>query len=88
MQLATGLFRPVVYEVILHMKSMFNDARLQNIYSFLRGLQQFVNFKKQSISCMLLNLSIPIILISVGPVVMLSHIEPGNVSPFLLCVVS
>lgn len=48
------------------------DARLQIIYFFLRGLQQFVSFKKQSISCMLLNHSVPIILISVGPVVMLA----------------
>lgn len=48
------------------------DARLQIIYFFLRGLQQFVNFKKKSISCMLLNLSVPIIFISVGPVVMLA----------------
>lgn len=48
------------------------DARLQVIYFFLRGLQQVVNFRKQSISCMLLSLSVPIILISVGPMVMLA----------------
>lgn len=65
------------------------DARLQIIYFFLRGLQQLVNFKKQLISCMWLNLRVPIILISVGPVVMLAvTYRTWQCVPFLLRVVN
>lgn len=44
MQLATGLFRPVVYEVILYMKSMFNGCKTSGYLFLLEGTSAVCQF--------------------------------------------